>query len=148
MTSKTDPFGWGVDVIIGCSSTQVCSACTAWDLIQSHWVKWASPAAPFFQLSSWPFSRDMIVAYIKGLLAKLGLSPSSYSRHSLCIGGYHSHCCWPQGLGGQVSRVLEEQHILDIYKRDDRHEGWLCQEDGLCPRAFNYSRPYPVKDKL
>ena len=86
-TSKTDPFRWGIDVIIGCSGTQVCGACTAWDLIQSHWVKQASPAAPFFQLSGQPLSRDVMVGHIKGLLAKLGLNPSSYSGHSLHIGG-------------------------------------------------------------
>ena len=34
---KTDPFGQGINVIIGCSHTQVCGACSAWDLIQSHW---------------------------------------------------------------------------------------------------------------
>ena len=47
----------------------------------------ASPAAPFFQLSSWPISRDMMVEHIKGLLAKLGLNPSSYSGHNLHIAG-------------------------------------------------------------
>ena len=34
--NKTDPFGQGVNVIIGCSGTQVCGTCSAWDLIQSH----------------------------------------------------------------------------------------------------------------
>ena len=31
--SKTDPFGQGIDMIIGCSGTQVCMACLAWGLI-------------------------------------------------------------------------------------------------------------------
>ena len=86
-TSKTYPFGQGINMIMACSSTQVCGASTAWDLIQYHQVKCASPAAPLFQLSGWPLSRDVMVGHIKGLLAKLGLNPSSYSRHSLQIGG-------------------------------------------------------------
>ena len=32
--SKTDPFAQGIDMIIDCSGTQVCRACSAWDLIQ------------------------------------------------------------------------------------------------------------------
>ena len=32
-------------------------------------------------------SRDIMVSHIKGLLAKLGLYPSFYSRHSLHTGG-------------------------------------------------------------
>ena len=86
-SSKTDPFGQGIDVIIGCSSTQVCGACAAWDLIQSHQLKQASPVQPFFQLSGQPLSRDVVVGHIKGLLAKLGLNPSLYSGHSLHIRG-------------------------------------------------------------
>ena len=45
--SKTDPFGQGIDVIIGCSGTQVCGACSTWDLIQSHHPNQASPMVPF-----------------------------------------------------------------------------------------------------
>ena len=86
-SSKTDPFRWGVNVIIGCSGTQVCIVCAAWDLIQSYQVKQASPAALFFQLSGQPLSRDVMVGHIKGLLAKLGLNPSFYGWHSLHIGG-------------------------------------------------------------
>ena len=85
--SKTDPFSQHVDVIIGCSGTQICGTSAAWDLIQSHWAKQASLTAPFFQLASQPLSRDIMVGYIKGFLAKLGLNPASYSGHSLCIGG-------------------------------------------------------------
>ena len=77
--SKTDAFRQGVNVIIGCSGTQACRACSALDLIQSHWTKQASPTAPFFQLSGQPLSRGMMVGHIKGLLAKLGLNPSLYS---------------------------------------------------------------------
>ena len=72
--SKTDPFGQGIDVIIGCSGTQVCRACSAWVLIQSHQAKQASPTAPFFQLSGQPFSRGMMVSHIKGPVAKLELN--------------------------------------------------------------------------
>ena len=85
--SKTDAFGQGIDVIIGCSGTQLCGACSAWDLIQSHWAKQASLTVPFFQLSGEPLLRSMIVGHIKGLLAKLGLNPSLYSGHSMHIRG-------------------------------------------------------------
>ena len=85
--SKTDPFGQGVDVIIGCSGTQVCGACSAWDLIKSHWAKQASSTPPFFQLLGQPVSRSMMVSHIKGLLTKLGLNLSLYSQHGMCIWG-------------------------------------------------------------
>ena len=85
--SKTDPFGQGFNMIIGCSGTQVCGACAVWDLMQSHWAKQASPMAPFFQLSGQPLLREMMVGPIKGLLAKLGLTPSHYSGHSMHIRG-------------------------------------------------------------
>ena len=86
-SSKTDPFGQGINVIIGCSGTQVCDACTVWDLIQVHWANWASPTAPFFQLYGQTLSRTVMVGHIKGLLTRLGLNPSLYNGHSLCIGG-------------------------------------------------------------
>ena len=49
-SSKTDPFGQGINMVIGCSGTQVCGACSTWDLIQAHWANHASPTAPFFQI--------------------------------------------------------------------------------------------------
>ena len=73
-------------MIIGCSGTQVCGACSVWDLIQSHTAKQASPTALFFHLSGQPLSRGMMVGHIKGLLEKLGLNPSLYSGHSMCTG--------------------------------------------------------------
>ena len=94
------------------------SACTAWDLIQSHQVKQTSPAAPFFQLSGQPHSRDIMVGHIKGLLAKLGLNHSSYNGHSLHIGQATTAAAASLRVwGDQVSRTLEEQHISDRYKR-------------------------------
>ena len=83
---KSDLFGQGVNMIIGCSDTQVCGACSAWDLLQSYWTKQASPTVQFFQLSGQPLSRGMMVGHIKGLLAKLVLNPSLYCGHSMCIG--------------------------------------------------------------
>ena len=86
--SKTDPFGQGVsDMIIGCSGTQVCRVCSAWDLIQSHQAKQASPTMPLFQLYGQPLLKGMMVGHVKGLLAKLGLTPSLYSGHSMHIRG-------------------------------------------------------------
>ena len=81
--NKTEPFGQEVDMITACSGTQVCGACSAWDLMESHWAKQASPAVLFFQLSGQPLSRGMMVGHIKGLVAKLGLNPSLYSGHSM-----------------------------------------------------------------
>ena len=150
-TSKRDPFGQGINVIIGCSSTKVCSTCTAWDLIQSHWVKWASPAAPFFQLSGWPLSRDVMVGHIKGLLAKLGLNPSSYSGHSVHIGG--ATTATTVGLRDWEIKSLWhwKSNIYWTYIREMTYMKTNCTRrmaHALAPRAFNCSHPYPVKDKL
>ena len=138
-------------MIIGCSGTQVCGVCTGWNLIQSHWVKWASPAAPFFQLSGQPLSRDVMVGHIKGLLAKLGLNPSSYSRHSLHIGGATTAAA--AGLRDWEIKSLGCWKIstYQTYIRE------MTDMKANCARrmahapdssVFNYSHPYPVKDKL
>ena len=73
--SKTDPFGQGIDVIIGCSGTQVCRACSVWDLIQSHWAKQASPTVLFFQLSRQPLSRSMMVGHNQRPSGQIGTQP-------------------------------------------------------------------------
>ena len=150
-TSKTDPFGQGVNMIIGCSGTQVCGACAAWDLIQSHWVKQASPAAPFFQLSSWPLSRDVMVGDIKGLLAKLGLNPSSYSVHSLCIGG--ATTATAASLRDWEIRSLGcwKSNTYQMYIRETMDMKANCARRMThipASMAFSYSHPYPVKEKL
>ena len=137
-------------MIIGCSGTQVCGACTTWDLIQSHWVKWASPTAPFFQVSCQPLFRDIMVGHIKGLLAKLGLKPF-YSGHSLCIGGaatattaslrdweIKSLGCWKSNTYWTYIREMMDMKV-DCARR---------MAHALASIAFNYSHPYPVKDKL
>ena len=84
---RQDPFGQGVNVIVGCLGTKVCRASSAWDLIQFQWARQASPTVSFFQLSGQPLSRGMMVGHIKGLLAKLGLNSSLYIGYSLCIRG-------------------------------------------------------------
>ena len=150
-TSKTDPFGQGMDVIIGCSGTQVCGACAAWDLIQSHQVKQASHAAPFFQLSGWPLSRDMMVGHIKGLLAKLGLNPSSYSRHSLHTGGVNTATTVSLRDWEIKSLGCWKSNTYWMYIREMTGMKANCARrmaHAPASRAFNYSHPYPVKDKL
>ena len=138
-------------MIIGCSSTQVCSACAAWDLIQSHWVKQASPAASFFPLSGQPLSRDVMVGHIKDLLAKLSLNPSFYSGRSLHIWGattaatvglrdweIKSLGCWKSNT--YQTYIREKMEIRADCARRMAH--------ALASSTFNYSHPYPVKDKL
>ena len=138
-------------MIIGCSGTQVCSACPAGDLIQSHRVKQASPVAPFFQLSGWPLSRDVMVGHIKGLLAKLGLNPSSYSRYSLCIGGATTATTasirdWEiKSLGCWKSNTYQT-YIREMTEIKADSAGRMAH--ALASSTFNYSHPYPVKDKL
>ena len=149
--SKTDPFGQGTNMIIGWSGTQVCSVCTTWDLLQSYQVKWASPTAPFFQLSSQPLSRDVMVGHIKGLLAKLGLNPSFYSGRSLHIGGattataaglrdweIKSLGCWKSNTYQTYIREMMDMKV-DCTRR---------MAHTLASITFNYNCPYPVKDKL
>ena len=136
---------------IGCSSTQVCGACAAWDLTQSQWVKWASPAAPFFQLSGWPLSRDVMVGHIKGLLDKLGLNPSSYSGHSLHIGGATIATTaglrvWEIKSLGHWKSNTYQTYIREITDMKANYaKSMACTP---ASRAFSYSHPYPVKDKL
>ena len=149
--SKTDPFGQGIDVTIGCSGTQVCSACTAWGLIQSHWVKQDSPTAPFFQLSGQPLSIDFMVGHIKGLLAKLGLNPFFYSGHSLCIRGTATTAMASLRDWEIKSLVCWKSNTYWTYIREMMDMKVDCARRMACTPAsitFNYSQQYPVKDKL
>ena len=146
--SKTDSFRQGVNTITGCSGTQVCGACAAWDIIQLNQTKQASPTALFFQLAGWPLSRDIMVGHIKGLLAKLGLNPASYSRHSLHTGRtttaglrdweIKSPGCW-------------KSNTYQTYIRETKDMRVACSGRMACALvsiAFNYSHPYPVKGKF
>ena len=138
-------------MIIGCSGTQVCCACAAWDLIQSHWVKQTSPAAPFFQLSGQPLSRDMMVGHIKGLLAKLGLISSSYSGHSLHIGGATTATTASLRDWEIKSLGCRKSNTYWMYIREMTDMKDNCARRMACTpasSAFSYSHPYPVKDKL
>ena len=138
-------------MIIGCSSTQVCNACAMWDIIQSHQVRPASPTAPFFQLSRWPLPRDIMVGHIKGLLAKLGLNLSFYSRHTLHIGGATTAAtaslrdweimslgCWKSNTYWTYIRETMDMKV-DCTRR---------MAHAPVSITFNYGCPYPVKDML
>ena len=149
--SKTNPFGQGIDMIIGCSGSQVCGACATWNLIQSHWAKQVPPTALFFQLSGQSLSRDVMVGYIKGLLAKLGLNPSLYSGYSMCIRGattatvaglkdweIKSLGCWKSNTYWMYIRETTDMKI-DCTRR-------MAHTPASIP--FNYSCLYPMKDNL
>ena len=86
-SSKMDPFHQGCPVIIGCMGTPVCSACEAWHLLQQHQWTWTSPEAPFFQINNRALDHVTLVRHIKDVATQLGLNPSRYSGHSICIGG-------------------------------------------------------------
>ena len=149
--SKTDPFGQGVNVIMGCSGTLVCGACSAWDLIQSYWAKQATPTVTFFQLSGQPLSRGMMVGHIKGLLAKLGLNPSPYSGHSMHIRGVTT--VTTASLWDWEIKPLGcwKSNIYQTYIRETTDMKINCASRMACTPAsitFNYSLPYPVKDNL
>ena len=150
-SSKTNPYRQSINMIIGCSSTQVCGACATWDLIQSHRVKQASLVAPFFQLSGQPLSRDVVVGHIKSLLAKLGLNPSFYSGHSLHIWGattattaglrnweIKSLGCWKSNTYWTYIREMMDMKVDCAWR----------MAHAPASSAFNYGHPYPMKDKI
>ena len=70
---------------MGCTGTVVCGACEAWHIVQSHRCRQTPPDAPFLQVDSRALDQLMLVNHIKATVAKLGLNPSRYSGHSLCI---------------------------------------------------------------
>ena len=150
-SSKTDPFSQGISVIIGCSGTQVCSACAAWDLMQAHWANWASPTATFFQLYSQLLSRTIMLCHIKGLLTRLGLNPFFSCGHSLHIGAATTAAvaglrdweiksleCWKSNTYQTYIRETTDVKVYSVRK----------MAHAAAPNAFNYSCPYPVKDKF
>ena len=138
--SKRDPFGQGVNMIIGCSGTQVCGACSAWDLIQSHWAKQATPTAPFFQLAGQPLSRGMMVGHMKGLLAKLRLNPSLYS--GLCIHTGRAPMTATSSLRDwQIKSKVLEKYTYQTYIRKTTDGKINCARRMACTPAsstFNY----------
>ena len=104
-SSKTNTFQQGCPVIIGCTGTAVCRACKAWCIIQSHRHMQTPLNAPFLQVYSRALDCLILVDHIKATAARLGLDPSSYSGHSLCIGGATSavqagHSQWQINLLG------------------------------------------------
>ena len=85
-SSKMDPFHQGCPVIIGCTDTPMCGSCETWCIIQQHQWAQTSPDAPFLQIDSRALDHLTLVQHIKDIAAWLGLNPSRYSGHSLCIG--------------------------------------------------------------
>ena len=150
-SSKTGPFGQGINMIIGCSGTQICGVCATWDLIWAHWANRASPTAPFFQLYDQPISRTIMVTHIKGLLTRLGLNPSLYSRHSLHIGGATTAAVASLRYWEIKSLGHWKNNTYQTYIREMMDMKVNCvrrMAHALASNAFNYSFPYPVKDKF
>ena len=85
-SSKTDHFNQGCPIIIGCTGMLICRACKAWHLLQHHQQMGSSLEAPFFQIHSRALDCMTLVNHIKHIATCLGLDPSRYSGHSLCIG--------------------------------------------------------------
>ena len=100
--SKTDPFGQGINVIIGCLGTQVCSACATWVLIQSHWANTSLPNGTIFPAICPATLQRCDGGSHQRLLAKLGLNPSCYSGHSMHM-GEQPQLLWPVWKTGRLS---------------------------------------------
>ena len=115
-SSKTDQYHQGCPIIIGCTGTPICRACEAWHLLQQHQQMGASPKAPFFQIHGRALNRVTLVNHIKHLATSLGLDPSRYSGHSLCIGGATSaaqagHSQWQIKLLGHWNSQAYQVYI-------------------------------------
>ena len=108
------------------------------------------PNSTFFQLYGQPLSRTIMVSHIKGLLTRLGLNPSLHSRHSLHIGGatmaatarlrdleIKSMGCWKSNTYWTYIGEMMDMKVN-------------CVRMACAPpsNAFNYSHPYPAKDKF
>ena len=86
--SKTDPFWQEMQVIIGCSDTQVWSVgLCGLHMLQCHCINSLAPNTSFFQIVSILLTMDALISHITFLLMKLGLNPALYSRYSMRIWG-------------------------------------------------------------
>ena len=86
-TCKTDHYHQGCPIVIGCTSTSICGACKAWQLLQHHQQMGSSLEASFFQLHNRALDHMTSVNHIKHVATCLRLDPSRYSGHGLHIGG-------------------------------------------------------------
>ena len=115
-SSKMDPFHQGCPVIISCTGTPVCGACKAWCILQQHQWTQTSPDAPFLQIDSRALDHMTLVRHIKDIATWLGLDPSRYSGHSLCIRGATSAAQtglfqWQIKLMGRWNSQAYQVHI-------------------------------------
>ena len=147
--SKTYPFQQGMEVITGCSDTQVCWTCVAWDLFQHHQTSSSAPTAPFLQVADTPHARVTMVGHIKSLLKKLGLKPGLYADNSMRIRG--ATMTIPAGL-----TVWEIKSL--VWWRSNTYQSYIMEDldmwasivrrmaTVLPSSTFSHLKPYPVKD--
>ena len=121
--SRMDPFQLGCPVIIGCTGTPVCGACKAWHIIQDH--KWTQTPldASYLQIDSRALDHLTLVRHIKAIMAKLGLNPSRYSGHILCI----------RGATSAVQAGLSQWQIKLLGQWNSQaYQLYICQDPLMC----------------
>ena len=92
-----------------------------------------------------------MVGHIKGLLAKLRLNPTFYSGHSLCTGGATTVATaslrdWEVRSLGYWRSNMYWRYIREMMDMKVDSTGRMSHAPASI--TFNYSHPYPVKDKL
>ena len=87
----------------------------------------------------------------QSLLAKLGLNPSLYSRHSMCTGGVMTAAAASLSDWEIKSLGHWKSNTYQTYIRETTDMMINCARRMACAPAsitFNYSWPYPVKNNL
>jgi hypothetical protein len=115
MRSKTDTYDEGVDVILWANGGPLCPR--AWALATMSNACDKSPSAPFFQTGSGaPLSYDALQKFIKHLAAAAGFNSSSFSTHSLRIGGATSliECGFSREVVKQLGRWSSDAYMLYV----------------------------------
>ena len=81
--SKTDPFGRGVDVILGRTGCSLCPVAAVLNYVAAR----GSQQGPFFITSAGrPLTKQQFIAEIRKVLVILGLPDHEYAGHSFRIG--------------------------------------------------------------
>ena len=93
----------------------------------------------------------VMVSHIKGLLTRLGLNPSLYSGHSLCIGGATTAAM--AGLRDWEIKSLGcwKSNTYQTYIRERKDMKVNCARriaHALASNTLNYNHPYQGKDKF
>ena len=129
-----DPFQLGCPVIIVCTGMAVCGACEAWHIIQDHRQTQTPPDVPFLQVDGRALDQLMLVRHIITIAAKLGLNPSRYSGHSLCIGGATSAAqAGALPMANKSSRLVEQSGLSTVHM-----SGPACVHKLCCPHESQF----------